>query len=315
MPTHNNEEIVKEAIQAVFNQQFSKSGFELIVVDDNSTDRTVAVLQQLQKEYPFKLVQQSENKGPAAARNVGINEAKHEVVFFIQDDIILTPNCLNEHFLFHLDHPADNYAQVGYVTWSPEMEITPFMYWLEHGGPQFDYQRLKHLEKTDYLAFYTPNLSLKRNFLLKHNGFDESIRLGPGLCAYEDTELGWRLFQDNMCLIYNRNAVAYHYDEKNLASICKRRYAEGQIIHQILRKHPDFKFYTREKSLHSIRYLKTAFIPERVRQRLARLILNRPLIAILEPIAAYCEKRVNIPILFKIVTAYYYHQGYLKEDD
>ena len=96
---------------------------------------------------------------------------------------------------------------LGYVTWSPEIKVTPFMRWLERGGPQFKYWTINNPQNVSWRHLYTANISFKRQFLLEDGFFDEDF---PN-AAYEDTELGYRLHQRGLRIVYNKRAVAYHY--------------------------------------------------------------------------------------------------------
>lgn len=81
IPTYNASEYILEAIDSVFNQTYKD--YEIIVVDDGSTDRTNETL----KEYNSKIRYfYQKNKGPSAARNTGIKNAKGEFIAFLDSD-------------------------------------------------------------------------------------------------------------------------------------------------------------------------------------------------------------------------------------
>ena len=165
-----------------------------------------------------------EKRGPASARNLGIMNANTRIVLFIGDDIIATPNLIAEHMKWHSNNSEENVAVLGYVTWSPELRITPFMRWLENGGPQFSYHKLKGKEVLNYCCFYTCNISLKRHFLLKNGLFDENFKYA----AYEDLELSYRLTQKGLQIFYNKDAVGYHLHPTNIETFCRRQQLVGR---------------------------------------------------------------------------------------
>jgi len=231
IPTYNRKDILKKCLKALFNQTYPYSDYEIIVVDDGSTDGTEELVKSLLNSARCTLRYfKQEHKGPAAARNVGIRNAKGEIILFIGDDIIATPTLLEEHSKWHREYPDDNVAVLGYVTWSPEIEITPFMRWLENGGPQFHFWQIKdRIEVDAQNYFYTSNISLKRKFLLENNGFfDEEFPYA----AFEDNELGYRLKKAGMILNYNKEAVGYHYQYTSLNDACRRmiKVGEARII-------------------------------------------------------------------------------------
>ena len=233
IPTYNRKDILKKCLNALFNQTFPQSDYEIIVIDDGSTDETEELIKSLMDSpYILRYLKQ-ENKGPAAAKNVGIKNAQGEIILFIGDDIIASPALLEEHFNAHQKNPEENVAALGYVTWSPEIEITPFMKWLENGGPQFHFWQIKDkIEVDTHKYFYTSNISVKRKFLLENNGFfnEEFV-----YAASEDIELGYRMKIKGMILKYNKNAIVYHYHYTSLKDTCQRMIKAG-ISNQILAK-------------------------------------------------------------------------------
>jgi len=231
IPTYNRKDILKKCLNALFSQTYPQSEYEIIVVDDGSTDGTEELVRTIINDSPCTLRYfKQRNKGPAAARNVGIKNSNGEIILFIGDDIISTPTLVEEHIKWHKEYPDSNVAVLGYITWSPEVKITPFMKWLENGGPQFHFWQISHkvdVDTKDY--FYTSNISMKRKFLLENNGFfDEDFPYA----AFEDIELGYRLKKKGMILKYNKEAIGYHYHYISLDDCCKRmiRVGESSLI-------------------------------------------------------------------------------------
>lgn len=290
IPTYNNSRKLNECLGAVFGQTLNIHNYDVIVINDGSTDDTDKVVKKLRKKHKFDYVEQK-NLGPGAARNAGIKRAEGDVIVLIQDDIVIDRNFLKEHLRFHKKYNNENTAVVGFTTWHLSLKITPFMYWLEHGGPQFDYDRIKGKLRVDFLAFYTSNLSIRKTFF---EPFDEDFFI-KGTTAYEDTELGYRLEKRGMALYYNPNAKAYHKEKKTLKQILKRQYGMGRVSHLLYRKHP---------------HLKTSFLSDELRYKATRPILNRVLVWPLEKLAFFIEGKINIPFVFKLVSRYWYNKGY-----
>jgi len=308
IPTYNQSQILPKSIAAIFRQTLPREQYEVLVVNDGSTDETSEIVRSLQQEFNLRYFSQ-ENKGAGAARNKGIGEAKNEIIVLIQDDIIATSNFLGEHRKFHQQHPEENTAVVGFTTWHKDLKITPFMHWLEHGGPQFDYDRISGKLEVDHLAFYTCNLSLKRKFLI-NNLFDESFAVSGGT-AYEDIELGFRLTKKGMRLLYNPSAIAYHHHPKNLKSVCRRRFFEGRMSHRLFAKHPDLKMVGDKDSLwHNITHFKTGFLSDATRFRLTSFFLNQFTIWPIEKLAYFLENKINVPLVYKLICGYWYNKGY-----
>ena len=91
IPTYNREKYLPDAINSVLNQTYKD--FEIIIVDDGSRDNTKEVVESFMKKYPHIPIRYfyQENKGPAAARNRGIKEAKGEYIAFLDSDDVWLP--------------------------------------------------------------------------------------------------------------------------------------------------------------------------------------------------------------------------------
>jgi len=163
---------------------------------------------------PIRYLHQ-ENRGQASARNHGIREARGEIVLFGDDDIIPSGNLVSEHLGWHRNYPEASVGVLGHVSWSPEVHPTPFMEWLGLAGPLFDYHSLSRGMQVDVAHFYSNNVSLKVEFLRKNGTFDEDFRT----YGWEDTELGYRLIRRGLRLLYNPNAVGYHYKYISFADL------------------------------------------------------------------------------------------------
>ncbi len=291
IPTYNRKNILKKCLNALFAQVLSKEQYEIIIVDDGSTDGTNNMInEEIQKNSDIRIRYfKQENKGPASARNLGINNSIGDIILFIGDDIIATPKLLNQHIVFHYKYPQNNIAILGYVTWSPEIKITPFMFWLEHGGPQFSYYKFIHEEEVE--NFWTCNISLKRSFLIKNGYFDEDFPYA----AHEDTELGYRLQKKGLQIIYNKNAIAYHYHSTNIEKYCYRQKLVGKSFIILHKKYPEiFEMPLENNNVKKNIWVIFKFIVPYLKK--FAVILDR--------------KNIKLPnILYKIIMYYYYQKG------
>jgi GT2 family glycosyltransferase len=126
---------------------------------------------------------------------------------------------------------------LGHVRWADELQVTPFMRWLEH-GIQFDYPNIEG-EDAGWARFYTANASVKKTLLERVGGFEEeALPFG-----YEDLDLALRMHAHGFRLIYNRAAVAEHVHPMDL-EFWKRRVARIAVSErQFVAMHPDFRPY------------------------------------------------------------------------
>jgi len=240
IPTYNRFDSLRLCIKKIQEQTLDKANFEVIIIDDGSTEEGYRNLSKilsssgLNQRY-FKQT----NSGPAKARNFGISVAKNDVLVFMGDDMILDENCLKIHFAFHEENPAAENALLGKVILPKDDKFKndDFLQWLDGTPLQFDFKSIKTGEIVDYTHFYTSNISVKKSLLL-HNGiFNEDFPAAAG----EDTELGYRLEKSGLKLLYNELAVAEHNHYVNLKDYEKRMFQAGKSSRMIVNLHPELK--------------------------------------------------------------------------
>jgi GT2 family glycosyltransferase len=232
IPTYNRKEKLLAALDAYKEQTYKN--FEIIVVDDGSTDGTEELLKKTLRSFELKYLR-SVKKGPAGARNIGIKIAQSELIFFTGDDIIPDKNLLQEHLKIHQSSNKQNLAVLGYTSWLPEIKLTPFKKFLTNY--HFSYDKISDKENVYWGYFYTSNVSLKKGFLQKSGFFDENFHYA----AYEDTELAYRLFQQGMQLIYDDRALAWHNHEMNFRDYLKTMQKRGESAVYLAKKVPELE--------------------------------------------------------------------------
>jgi glycosyltransferase involved in cell wall biosynthesis len=233
IPTYNRAGVLGKVLRAYRMQSAPQLIRELIIVDDGSTDGTREIVFQMSHDSPFpvRYLPQT-NKGPAAARNAGIREATGELILFTDDDVIPERTLVSQHLLWHTTHPESVVAILGNLEWDADVEPTPFMGW--YGSEAlFAYDSFAGRTEVEYVYFYTCNVSLKAEFLRENNAFDEDFKVA----AWEDSELGFRLNEAGLRLLYNPDARAYHHQHISFDDAC-RRHKKTQEAHEIFRKKP-----------------------------------------------------------------------------
>lgn len=222
VPTHNRSELLRRTLQGFCHQQAGELLWELVVVSDGSTDSTEETVLHFQDGLPLRYLSQPK-RGVSSARNRGLGEACAPVVLFLDDDVIPSPQLIREHAQFHRARPELESVLLGYVTWSPELPITPFMRWYGEFGGLFGFSKLQSGQPADPRFLYTCNLSFKTEFLRRHGGFNEA------LTVLEDHELGYRLAKHGMKMSFQKEALGYHYQTFTFEQACQRlgRYSSG----------------------------------------------------------------------------------------
>jgi len=179
MPTYNREQLLRRAIQSVLTQTYQD--FELIIVDDGSTDNTERLAKSFNSDK-IRYIRHRENKGPAAARNTGIQSAKGDYIAFQDSDNEWMPEKLEKQMrAFETAPPEVSIVYTGcYVvienkkTYFPPAKVTP------KDGDLFS-SLLKHS------FVWTQQAMAKRECFERAGMFDE--RFPP----IEDTEIFLRM--------------------------------------------------------------------------------------------------------------------------
>ncbi|MFZ0319987.1 MAG: glycosyltransferase family 2 protein [Candidatus Sulfotelmatobacter sp.] len=218
IPTYNRETVLAKALEGYLSQTSPHFIHELLVIDDGSTDGTESMVRGFisRSIFPIRYLRQP-NKGPAAARNLGIREAESPLLLFTDSDIIPDRELVKRHVESHRSNPQITAAFLGYVTWPPEMKVSPFMRW--YGESRlFFYDQLRPKCEASFHYFYTCNLSLKKEFVRSCGQFDEKFKTA----AFEDIELGHRLSKRGLRLWYNAEATGYHYQIFSFKDACRK---------------------------------------------------------------------------------------------
>ena len=236
MPCYNRAYDLHRILLA-YDQQAGREPFELIAVDDASTDETYAVLTGFRpRNFSYKTIRQETNRGPAAARNLGIRQARGAVILFVGDDILPDRDLVKGHLAAHRKYPSAETAILGQVMWGEDLPVNTLMAHIDGiGAQQFSYYYLKNEQPYDFRHFYTANISLKRELLFRADKwFDEDF----AYAAFEDVELSFRLSRASMQIIYCAPLVGYHYHYHTIWSFSIRQYRAGLMSCVIVEKHP-----------------------------------------------------------------------------
>lgn len=245
IPTYNRSDKLDRCLAALAHQIFPHDQYEVIVVDDGSTDLHLpAVLEKWRHRLRFHPFYQK-NQGQGIARNLGIHHAKGEIIVFLGDDIMVTPTFLHSHDVAHKTsaHTKNPVGVLGKIFWDPTLPHTPFMDWVTNGssifgrfgGHQFAYEKLDRGESPNFNFFYTSNLSLPRSLLQKAS-FDPDFHH----YGWEDIELGYRLEKKHhLRLLYAPSAVAYHDHLLTEKTLEPRMEAIGRSVVFFHQKHPE----------------------------------------------------------------------------
>lgn len=208
IPTLGRSDSLIEVIDGLGRQEPELSDVEVLVVIDAAGPQELAI--PAGGAGWSARVLRAQRTGASGARNTGWRAANAPLILFLDDDIVPTPRLVAEHLKWHAANPERETGVLGLVRWSPKVEVTPFMRWLET-GIQFDYDRIEGTE-VGWQLFYSCNASVKCDLLERAGGFDEA-RFPYG---YEDLELARRLSDHGFRLLYNPAALGHHLKVETL---------------------------------------------------------------------------------------------------
>jgi peptidoglycan/xylan/chitin deacetylase (PgdA/CDA1 family)/GT2 family glycosyltransferase len=228
VPSHNRRPLLERCIDALREQTASPDRFELIVVDDGSSDGTAAAIERL--ETPFSLrVLRLAKVGKSVAVNAAIEAACGEACLLLDDDVIASPQLVAAHIAAHRE---DGWTLgIGALTQEPPSAPDWYAHafakaWADH------YERLSQRRRPDWSASYGGNLSAPRQALLEVGG------LAPDLEVSEDTELGFRLERQGCAPRYLPEAHAVHDDQKPRRRLLADARRQGAGYVELVRRHP-----------------------------------------------------------------------------
>lgn len=236
IPTYNRRPILEKCLQALERQWWDApqiSGFEIVVVDDGSTDGTVDWLQSDALIFPHVRLLQQDHQGPAEARNQGVKAAKGDTIIFIDSDLVVLDGFLQA----HANALRQGELEFGKTGNAP---APIFTYGRVINTCNFEAPTSEPYKITDFSAAYfaTGNVAIARIWLEKAGLFDTQFKL----YGWEDLELGVRLKQLGLKLIKCPEAVGYHWHPpfalSQMPNLIDKEIQRGRMGVLFYQKHP-----------------------------------------------------------------------------
>ncbi|MGB9379676.1 glycosyltransferase family 2 protein [Candidatus Binatus sp.] len=178
VPTYNRRAMVCEAIDSVLAQSFRE--FELIVIDDGSTDGTVEHLASLDETTR---IEHTEHRGPAAARNRGVEMARAPLIAFLDSDDFWAPTKLERQLAFMRDNPNCAISQTNEIWIRHGRRVNPGLRHRKRGGDIF-------IDSLRTCLISMSATMMRTDLFRSLGGFDESMD------AAEDYDLWLRILID-----------------------------------------------------------------------------------------------------------------------
>jgi GT2 family glycosyltransferase len=203
-------------------EKLNYPNYEVIVVNDGSTDRT----RQISEQFDFIRLINQDNKGLSAARNVGITAATGEIIAFTDSDCVADPDWLT--YLVGTFLRSGRSAVGGPNFPPPEDTLVPSAVAVSPGGPT-------HVLLNDEVAEHIPgcNMAFRKKALEEINGFDPVFR-----AAGDDVDLCWRLQNAGYQIGFSPAAVVWHFRRNTVQAYLSQQRGYGKAEAQLYFKHP-----------------------------------------------------------------------------
>jgi glycosyltransferase involved in cell wall biosynthesis/peptidoglycan/xylan/chitin deacetylase (PgdA/CDA1 family) len=229
IPTYNRAKHLRVCLEALNRQTQAAGEFEVVVVIDGSTDKTIEMLKCFEARYLVRSIRQ-ENSGQASALNRGILEAEGRYILFLDDDIVADPQLVAAHLQAH--HQHQKAVVIGQITLSLPQNTGWYANAFAQGWRDH-YDRLnREMSKLTWEDCYSGNMSITREALLMCGGFEVSLIRGY------DVELASRLEKQGYSLIYMPNALGCQEEEKGFRQLSRDAQNAGKVDILLYREDP-----------------------------------------------------------------------------
>lgn len=221
IPTHNQAAALAPCLRSLVGQTLPADRYEILVVDDGSTDRTPEVL--AAAPPPVRAIRLPQNRGRSAARNTGVRAARADRLVFVDSDVVVRPDFLAWHLRTQREHGA------GTLSRGPIVPVATL-----------DNAQVLRVPRVATSPAYldTANAGLERRAVIDAGMFDEAF---PGY-GWEDFELGYRLRRHGLRRAFCRQAAAFHLqpavDARSLDALLAKEEARARSAVYFYRKHP-----------------------------------------------------------------------------
>ena len=198
IPLYNKEKQIVHTLQSVLNQTFQD--FEIVIVDDGSTDGSVAEVEKF-SESRIRLIHQK-NAGVSAARNRGIEAAKYDLIAFLDADDEWKPEYLATQYHLFQKYPDCNVFACNYEFRDAEGKVTPTIIrklpFTSDDGILTNYFEVA---SCSHPPLWTSAVMVKKQAIQKIGGFPVGIKSGEDL-------LTWARLAVNVKIAYSRTPLA-----------------------------------------------------------------------------------------------------------
>lgn len=234
----NERENIVPCLKSLLNQSYRSQDYEILVIDNESTDNTVRLVKQLQRKSKRIRLVINPKKGIAISRNVALRKARGELLAFTDADCLVPKNWLIELVKGYLKYKSKNSAVVAVGGPNFPPKTTPFYQALglmlaSSLGGRDTVQTKRYLKDRYVLHLPTVNVLYEKKKLREINGFDKSFG-----SIIEDEDMSFRLSQKGYQFVYLAKAGLIHKMRDNPWAWAKNMFVYGKGRMWFLKKYP-----------------------------------------------------------------------------
>jgi glycosyltransferase involved in cell wall biosynthesis len=305
IPTYNGIDNLPKILPLFARQNYPLAQFEVIVVNDGSTDETKRYLEDYRPPFSLKTITHEKNRGRASARNSGIKHSRGAIIIMLDDDMSFGPNFILSHVKYHLEDKR--LGVLGMVKRKTKASKSAFIKMLMRHEAESIQRNTAQKDNLFFWGIATGNFSISKEALMEVGLFDE------GFCGYgaEDWELGYRLRHSGVRFIYAPDALSEHdFFVDTFMKLCRRKAMEGYSAAYFFQKHPEL---SKELEVGSVFLFRGSTI-DTVKKILKGILLNRITVSFWHGLIFLIERLFGIgpDFLYQQVGAYYYRRGLKK---
>lgn len=227
IPNYNRANALIQTLSALSEQNVSPSSFEVIVVDDGSTDGSVARVRDMVLPFTLKILEQS-NQGPGAARNRGTEIAESDLLVFLDADMIPAPDLLKGYMAMFNQYPRA--IIIGRQTPWPKAYTKRFIQ-IYSSSLASDLGPIS--SEVEFHALASGNFGVDRQSFQALQGFDENLWMN------EDVDLGFRASKAGIKILYNPTCKGFHNHPKSPDQIFSQIQKSAWWTASMIKKHPE----------------------------------------------------------------------------
>ena len=228
IPTYNKNVVLMHCLEALCHQSVDKAIFEVLIVNDGGNNEISEIIGLFKNRLNLRYFYQK-NKGPAAARNLGIKNAKGDIILFLDDDSLPKIDWLEN--VIQAWKIFSDYDGIGGYTLS---ETTDNIY-CRVNSDFFNWYLDLYADDKLHPFLVTCNAGYRKRILSRIDNFDERFKKASG----EDRDLNIKISKIGGKLRLDKKILVYHDKDLTFLTFAKKHYNYGKAAYKIYMKYQD----------------------------------------------------------------------------